>query len=245
MTDRTTRPLAVAATHKPAVRTPAVSTRHAPARPPAVAVPAPGGWAKPAFDAATAAVMLVPALPLMALCVLLVRLTSPGPGVYSQTRVGRGGRVFTLYKIRSMVHDCESTTGPRWSLPGDTRITTVGRILRRLHLDELPQLFNVLRGDMSLVGPRPERPEIVKRLKLSVPGYDRRHAVKPGITGFAQIHLPPDTCVRSVKNKLAYDLFYIRNRTPRMELFILLATGLKLLGLRRLFRRKPRFPTDE
>ncbi len=244
MTDRTTRPLAVAATPS-AVRTPAVSTRHAPVRPTAVALPAPGGWAKPAFDVAAAAAMLVPALPLMALCIMLVRVTSPGPGVYSQTRVGRGGRVFTLYKIRSMVHDCESLTGPRWSLPGDTRITRVGRILRRLHLDELPQLFNVLKGDMSLVGPRPERPEIVKRLRLSVPGYDRRHAVKPGITGFAQIHLPPDTCVRSVKNKLAYDLFYIRHRTARMELLILLATGLKLLGLRRLFQRKPRFPTDE
>ncbi|MBN8905133.1 MAG: sugar transferase, partial [Rhodospirillales bacterium] len=206
---------------------------------------APGGWAKPVFDMAAAAAMLVPALPLMVLCILLVRVTSPGPGVYSQTRVGRGGRVFTLYKIRSMVHDCESLTGPRWSLPGDTRITRVGRILRRLHLDELPQLFNVLKGDMSLVGPRPERPEIVKRLRQSVPGYDRRHAVKPGITGFAQIHLPPDTCVRSVKNKLAYDLFYIRHRTAPMELLILLATGLKLLGLRRLFQRKPRFPTDE
>ena len=232
MTDRTTRPLAVAATPKSAVRTPAVSTRHAPVRPTAVAAPAPGGWAKPVFDMAAAAAMLVPALPLMVLCILLVRVTSPGPGVYSQTRVGRGGRVFTLYKIRSMVH-------------GDTRMTRVGRILGRLHLDELPKLFNVLKGDMSLVCPRPERPEIVKRLRQSVPGYDRRHAVKPGITGFAQIHLPPDTCVRSVKNKLAYDLFYIRHRTAPMELLILLATGLKLLGLRRLFQRKPRFPTDE
>ena len=125
------------------------------------------------------------------------------------------------------------------------RITPLGRVLRKLHLDELPQLFNVLKGDMSLVGPRPERPEIVKRLRLSVPGYDRRHAVKPGITGFAQVHLPPDTCVRSVKNKLAYDLFYIRHRSLRMELIILAATGLKLLGLRKLYQRKPRFPTDQ
>jgi lipopolysaccharide/colanic/teichoic acid biosynthesis glycosyltransferase len=245
MTDRTTRPWAVAATPKSALRTQAVPTRPAPPRPSVPVAERPGGWAKPTFDAAASLLMLVPALPLMGLCVLLVRLTSAGPALYSQTRVGRGGRVFTLYKIRSMVHDCESLTGPRWSLPGDPRITAVGRLLRRLHLDELPQLFNVLRGEMSLVGPRPERPEIVKRLRVSVPGYDRRHAVKPGITGFAQIHLPPDTCVRSVKNKLAYDLFYIRHRSLRMELYILAATGLKLLGLRRLFQRKPRFPTDE
>jgi lipopolysaccharide/colanic/teichoic acid biosynthesis glycosyltransferase len=144
-----------------------------------------------------------------------------------------------------MYHDCESLTGPRWSMPGDPRITPVGKVLRRLHLDELPQLLNVLKGDMSLVGPRPERPEIVKKLRHSVPGYDRRHAVKPGITGFAQIHLPPDSCVRSVKNKLIYDLFYIRNRGAWMELYILLATGMKLFGLRRLYQRKPRFPTDE
>jgi lipopolysaccharide/colanic/teichoic acid biosynthesis glycosyltransferase len=245
MTDRTTRPRAVAATPKTALRTPAVSIRPATPRP---SIPVPeraSGWGKPALDTAAALALLIPALPLMGLCVLLVRLTSAGPAVYSQTRVGRGGRVFTLYKIRSMVHDCESLTGPRWSLPGDPRITPFGRVLRALHLDELPQLFNVLKGDMSLVGPRPERPEIVKRLRLSVPGYDRRHAVKPGITGFAQIHLPPDTCVRSVKNKLAYDLFYIRHRSARMELFILAATGLKLLCLRRLFQRKPRFPTDE
>ena len=153
--------------------------------------------------------------------------------------------MFTLWKIRTMYHDCESLTGPRWSMPGDPRITPVGKVMRDLHLDELPQLFNVLRGDMSLVGPRPERPEIVKKLRQVVPGYDRRHAVKPGITGFAQIHLPPDSCVRSVKNKLVYDLYYIRHRTPRLELAIILATGLKLLGLRRLYQRKPRFPTDD
>ncbi len=141
--------------------------------------------------------------------------------------------MFTLYKIRTMRHDCEKLTGPTWSTPGDARITPVGRVLRKLHLDELPQLFNVLKGEMSLIGPRPERPEIVARLRGQVVGYDRRHAVKPGITGFAQIHLPPDSCVRSVRNKLVYDLFYIRSRTWRMELFILLATGLKMFGLKR------------
>jgi lipopolysaccharide/colanic/teichoic acid biosynthesis glycosyltransferase len=182
--------------------------------------------------------------PVILASILLVRLTSRGPGIYTQTRVGINGRVFTFYKIRTMYHDCENQTGPRWSPPGDPRITPVGRILRKLHLDELPQFWNVLRGDMSLIGPRPERPEIVARLRQSVPGYDRRHAVKPGITGFAQIHLPPDTCLRSVKNKLVYDLFYIRRHSLGMELYVLSATGLKLLGLKHLYQRKPRIPTE-
>ena len=153
--------------------------------------------------------------------------------------------MFTLYKIRTMYHDCERLTGPQWSTPGDPRITPVGRVLRKLHLDELPQLLNVLRGEMSLVGPRPERPEIVKRLREVVVGYDRRHAVRPGITGFAQVHLPPDTCVRSVRNKLVYDLFYIRTSGVRMELFILFATGLKMLGLKRLYYRARASPRNK
>jgi lipopolysaccharide/colanic/teichoic acid biosynthesis glycosyltransferase len=143
-----------------------------------------------------------------------------------------------------MYHDCERHSGPKWSTPGDTRITPLGRIYRKLHLDELPQLWNVLRGDMSLIGPRPERPEIVAKLRESVPGYDRRHQVKPGITGFAQVHLPPDTCLRSVKNKVAYDLFYIRHASVPLALFILFATGLKLFGLKKLYQRKPRVPTE-
>jgi lipopolysaccharide/colanic/teichoic acid biosynthesis glycosyltransferase len=143
-----------------------------------------------------------------------------------------------------MYHDCERFTGPQWCLPGDPRITPVGRVLRRLHLDELPQLWNVLRGDMSLIGPRPERPEIVARLRESVPSYDRRHAVKPGITGFAQIHLPPDSCLQSVKNKLAYDRFYIQHRSARLAAYILFATALKLIGLKRLYQRPPCRPTE-
>jgi lipopolysaccharide/colanic/teichoic acid biosynthesis glycosyltransferase len=199
---------------------------------------------KTAADFVLAVALLVPALPLLMACVLLVRLTSRGPAIYTQARVGRGGRVFTLYKVRTMYHDCERLTGPQWCTPGDSRITPVGRVLRKLHLDELPQLFNVLLGHMSLVGPRPERPEIVKRLREAVGGYDRRHVVKPGITGFAQIHLPPDSCLRSVRNKLVYDLFYVRFRSWRMELFILFATGLKMLGLKRLYYRAPRVPTE-
>ncbi|WP_010050316.1 sugar transferase [Gemmata obscuriglobus] len=203
-----------------------------------------GERAKAAADVALAALMLIPALPAVLACAALVKLTSRGPAVYTQARVGRGGAVFTLYKLRTMYHDCEKLTGPRWSTPGDSRITPLGRVLRKLHLDELPQLLNVLRGEMSLVGPRPERPEIVKKLRDVVVGYDRRHAVRPGITGFAQVHLPPDTCVRSVRNKLVYDLFYIRNRSWRMELFLLFATGLKTLGLKRLYHRAPRVPTE-
>jgi lipopolysaccharide/colanic/teichoic acid biosynthesis glycosyltransferase len=230
-----------------ALRTPILqvpSGRAVPYAPSPDAPLSPGERSKAAADWVLAAVLMVPALPLLVLCALLVRLTSRGPALYTQQRVGRGGQVFTLYKIRTMYHDCERLTGPQWSTPGDRRITPVGRVLRKFHLDELPQFFNVLKGDMSLVGPRPERPEIVKRLRELVVGYDRRHAVRPGITGFAQIHLPPDSCVRSVRNKLVYDLFYVRHRSIRMELFVLLATGLKMIGLKRLYYRAPRVPTE-
>ena len=237
------------ATLKPALRSPAVTRlRPTPPTRPAPAEPRPADGVaeriKAMADYTLAAGLIIATLPLMLGCLLLVRLTSSGPAIYTQTRVGRGGRVFTLYKIRTMQHNCEKRTGPRWSPPNDPRITAVGRILRKLHLDELPQLWNVIRGDMSLIGPRPERPEIVTRLREAVPGYDRRHAVKPGITGYAQVHLPPDTCLRSVKNKLVYDLFYIRHRSPAMEFYILLATGLKLLGLKSLYQRPPRIPTE-
>ena len=238
---------AVRVSTRSALRTPAQHAprlRRTPGDPPPVPPLSGAERAKAVADFVLAALALVPALPVLAACVLLVRLTSRGPAIYTQSRVGRGGIVFTLYKIRTMYHDCERLTGPQWSTPGDARITAVGRLLRRFHLDELPQLFNVLKGEMSLVGPRPERPEIVKRLREAVVGYDRRHAVRPGITGFAQVHLPPDTCVRSVRNKLVYDLFYIRFRSARMELFILLATGLKAAGLKRLYYRAPRVPTE-
>jgi lipopolysaccharide/colanic/teichoic acid biosynthesis glycosyltransferase len=245
MAQRTTR-LSGLMTPKPPLRSPAVTRlRSTPAYlPPAPPVSAVTERVKASVDFVLAATLLFAALPVLLVCLVLVRLTSRGPAIYTQTRVGRGGQVFVLYKIRTMYHNCESKTGPQWSLPGDPRITPLGRILRRLHLDELPQLLNVLQGQMSLIGPRPERPEIVAKLRQVVPGYDRRHAVKPGITGFAQIHLPPDTCLRSVKNKLVYDRFYIRHRSLQLELFILLATGLKLLGLKQLYQRKPRFPTE-
>lgn len=204
-----------------------------------------GARLKAAFDIVAAAFLLVATIPVFLACVLLVRATSKGPAIYTQQRVGRGGRVFTLLKIRTMYHECESLTGPRWCMPGDPRITPVGRVMRKLHLDELPQLWNVLKGEMSLIGPRPERPEICRKLRNIVPGYDRRHVVRPGITGFAQIHLPPDSCVRSVKNKVAYDLYYIRNGGVLMEITILCCTVMKMMGLKRLYHRPPRIPTEE
>jgi lipopolysaccharide/colanic/teichoic acid biosynthesis glycosyltransferase len=200
---------------------------------------------KAAIDFGLAAGLFVLLLPITAVTMLLVRLTSRGPALYSQARVGRGGRVFVIYKIRTMYHECEKLTGIQWSVKGDLRITPVGKVLRALHLDELPQLWNVLRGDMSLVGPRPERPEIVSDLQLSVCGYDARHAVKPGITGFAQIHLPPDSSLRTVQNKLIYDRFYIGRMGPLVDLYCLACTGLKLLGMKRLYHRPPRRPAGE
>lgn len=200
---------------------------------------------KRAVEWPLAAVMLVAAVPVVLLAMLAVRLTSRGPALYMQKRVGRGGRVFTLYKVRTMAHDCESLTGPRWSMPGDPRITPVGAVLRALHLDELPQLWNVLKGDMALVGPRPERPEICKDLRRAIPGYDLRHVVRPGLTGFAQIHLPPDTSLRSVKNKVAFDRLYVRRMGARMDVYVYVCTVLKLLGRRRLFQRHPRRPAED
>jgi len=191
---------------------------------------------KPALDFALAATLLALAGPAILAAMLLVKLTSHGPALYSQTRVGRAGRTFTIYKLRSMTHDCERFTGPQWSQKGDVRITPLGSILRKSHLDELPQLWNVLRGEMSLIGPRPERPEIVEDLRLSVFGYDIRHQVKPGISGFAQIHLPPDSNILSVHDKLIYDRYYISRMGMFFDLTILVGTAFKVIGLRRLYQ---------
>jgi lipopolysaccharide/colanic/teichoic acid biosynthesis glycosyltransferase len=177
-----------------------------------------------------AAILLAPALPMILFLIFLVRLTSYGPGIYRQTRVGRGGRTFTLYKIRTMMHDAEALTGPVWTAPNDPRITKVGKLLRAIHLDELPQLLNVLRGHMALIGPRPERPEFTQYLSKEVAGYMSRYVVPPGITGLAQINLPPDTDVDSVRRKLILDLEYIHTADARMDLKILLCTAVRLFG---------------
>lgn len=200
---------------------------------------------KAIVDFPLAAGMLLVAVPVILLAMLVVRLTSRGPVIYTQSRVGRGGRVFTIYKIRTMGHDCESITGPRWSMPGDPRVTPIGNVLRTLHIDELPQLWNVLRGDMALIGPRPERPEICKELRRAVPGYDRRHTLKPGITGFAQVHLPPDSCLQSVRNKAIYDRFYTQRVGFVMDLRVYICTAFKLVGLRCVYRRPPRVSSED
>jgi lipopolysaccharide/colanic/teichoic acid biosynthesis glycosyltransferase len=153
--------------------------------------------------------------------------------IYTQVRVGRGRRLFTIFKVRTMYHDCERLTGPKWSTDNDPRVTPVGRLLRRTHLDELPQLWNVLRGEMSLVGPRPERPEFVAQLEKAVPRYADRLAVPPGVTGLAQVNLPSDTDHESVRRKLAYDLRYVENVAVWLDARVLFGTGLYLLGVPR------------
>jgi lipopolysaccharide/colanic/teichoic acid biosynthesis glycosyltransferase len=185
------------------------------------------GW-KRGIDLVLVVLMLVPALPLMGLLVLLVRLTSRGPGIYSQIRVGKNGRKFTMYKIRSMRQDAEAGTGAVWARTRDPRVTLVGSILRKLHLDELPQLFNILKGEMSLVGPRPERPEFVQMLARKIPGYCHRLSVLPGVTGLAQVNLPPDTDLDSVRRKLVLDLEYVRRASLRMDLALILGTAARM-----------------
>ncbi len=130
-----------------------------------------------------------------------------------------------------MIHKAESLTGPRWSLPGDPRITRIGNFLRLTHLDELPQLLNVLRGHMSLIGPRPERPEFLPELEREMPGYRQRLSVRPGVTGLAQVQLPPDSDVDSVRRKLAYDLFYVQRISPWLDVRLLICTGFYALGV--------------
>jgi len=186
---------------------------------------------KMAMDTVLALVLLVLTAPVILLAALLVKLTSRGPAFYLQTRLGRRGRSYTIYKIRTMLHNCEHATGPCWATPQDPRITRIGRVLRRLHIDELPQLWNVVRGDMSLVGPRPERPEFVPHLQQAIPGYQDRLLVRPGVTGLAQVQLPPDTDLESVRCKLAHDLYYVRHCSLGLDLRILFCTGCYLLGL--------------
>jgi lipopolysaccharide/colanic/teichoic acid biosynthesis glycosyltransferase len=176
-------------------------------------------------------ILLIVTLPLASVAWVLVRLTSRGPGIYSQLRVGLNGCVFRIYKLRTMRHNCEAVTGPCWSVKGDPRVTPLGRWLRRTHVDELPQLWNVIRGHMSLVGPRPERPEIVRSLDRAVAGYSRRLSVRPGLTGLAQIQLPADTSINSVRRKLALDLCYIARQGASLDLRILLGTALYLVGV--------------
>jgi len=174
--------------------------------------------------------LALPAAALTALLAVLVKLTSDGPAFYTQRRVGLGGRVFKMIKIRSMVQNCESTTGAVWCGTDDPRVTRIGRVLRDTHLDELPQIWNVLRGEMSLIGPRPERPEIIARLVNTIPNYLDRISVRPGMTGLAQVQLPADSDDNSVRRKLACDRYYALQLSPWLDLRIVVCTCLYLFS---------------
>jgi lipopolysaccharide/colanic/teichoic acid biosynthesis glycosyltransferase len=186
---------------------------------------------KRAFDLALGGCLFIAAIPIISVAWLLVRLTSSGPGFYTQARVGRFGEPFMILKLRTMYHECEKTSGVCWARKQDSRITPLGRILRKTHVDELPQLLNVIRGDMSLVGPRPERPEFVGPLNEVIPRYKSRLLVRPGLTGLAQIQLPPDSSIESVRRKLLLDLCYIERRSPWLDVRLLSGTSLYLFGL--------------
>lgn len=199
-------------------------------------------------DRLAALLLLAPVLPVIGLLVLLVRLTDRGPGLFRQLRVGKDRQTFWMYKIRTMRIDAEKGTGALWAARNDARLTRVGRVVRRLHLDELPQLFNVLKGEMSLVGPRPERPEFVGILAGEIPSYMHRLSVRPGITGLAQVNLPPDTDLGSVERKLVLDLQYIREASLWLDLRLVVCTAarvvrlplVRLLGLHREVPLRPR-----
>jgi sugar transferase (PEP-CTERM system associated) len=176
-------------------------------------------------DIVSAAVGLVLASPLMLLAAVLIKVTSPGPVLYHQVRVGQHGVNFRVHKFRSMKPDAEAATGAVWAKAGDDpRVTPVGRILRRTRLDELPQFWNVLVGDMSMVGPRPERPEFVEDLTTEIPFYGQRHVLKPGVTGWAQVRYTYGASVEDAMEKLQYDLFYIKNLSMALDLYIILET---------------------
>ena len=176
------------------------------------------------LDIVISIVVLVIMLPLIIVISVVIRLTSKGPAIYSQERVGKKGKPFTMYKFRTMRIDAEAETGPTWAQENDPRITKVGALLRKTRLDEIPQFYNVLKGEMSLVGPRPERPYFVSRFKNEIPMYTRRLRVRPGITGWAQVKWKYDSSLDDVKEKTKYDLFYVENMSLRMDFKILINT---------------------
>lgn len=184
---------------------------------------------KPICDFVVALVLLIPLFPVMIVAGLAIKLTSSGPALYVQTRVGLHGRNFRMFKLRTMSVDAEARSGPVWASGNDPRVTLIGRFLRRTHIDEFPQLFNVLRGEMSLVGPRPERPEFVGQLEQQLLHYRDRLNVKPGVTGLAQLALPPDSNLESVRRKLIHDLYYVHSVSFMLDVRITLETGWGLL----------------
>jgi sugar transferase (PEP-CTERM system associated) len=189
-----------------------------------------GLWARPyrrlrrVFDVVSCLVGMALSLPIMILTAIAIRIESPGPVFYTQERVGLHGRKFRIFKFRSMQADAEAH-GPAWARENDPRVTRVGRIIRRLHIDETPQFVNILRGEMSLIGPRPERPEFVERLEERIPYYSERHLVKPGLTGWAQVSYPYGASVEDAREKHQYDLYYIKNQSPLLDAIVLLETA--------------------
>jgi sugar transferase (PEP-CTERM system associated) len=186
------------------------------------------GWFRSAvkrlFDLVASGVLLLVTLPIMFIAAVCIVLESGMPVFYRQERVGQGGRVFTIYKFRSMYNDAEGDGKPRWASANDDRTTRVGRIIRKLRIDELPQIINVFKGEMSFVGPRPERPYFVDQLKEQIPYYSLRHAAKPGITGWAQVRYPYGASLDDSLQKLQYDLYYVKNHTLFLDLVILFST---------------------
>jgi sugar transferase (PEP-CTERM system associated) len=183
-------------------------------------------WLKRGCDVILASVLLIVMLPLLLMAVIAIKVEDgwSAPIFYRQKRVGRHGRIVRLFKFRSMRVDAERNTGPRWSTRGDDRVTRVGALLRRFRIDELPQMINIIRGDMSVVGPRPERPEFVEQLSRQVPLYYYRHGVRPGLTGWAQLNFPYGASLEDAREKLKYDLYYIKNASLILDLLILVQT---------------------
>ncbi len=180
---------------------------------------------KRAFDITVSLALLIFSLPLLALTACLIKAESAGPVLYRQDRVGLRGRVFTILKLRSMRADAERDGNPLWAAEGDPRVTRVGAVIRKLRIDELAQILNVLRGDMSFVGPRPERPYFVTDLTRIIPYYAERHWVRPGITGWAQINFPYGASTEDARRKLSFDLYYVKNRSIFLDFLILLQTA--------------------
>lgn len=174
-------------------------------------------------DVSLSALLLLLTAPLLGITALAIRLESEGPIIYKQKRVGKGGKIFTIFKFRSMAKDAERG-GARWAARGDTRVTRIGRWLRLTHIDELPQIWNVFNGDMSLIGPRPERPEFVEGLEEKIPYYGMRHSVRPGITGWAQINYPYGASLEDTVHKLESDLYYVKNMSLLLDIRIILRT---------------------
>ena len=182
-------------------------------------------------DFPIALLLTIIALPIIFVAWVLVRLTSRGPGFYRQIRLGLDGKPFTIYKIRSMRVNAETATGAVWAARKDKRITFVGNILRQMHIDELPQLYNVLRGEMDLVGPRPERPEFVAELEKRIDGYAYRLYVRPGLTGLAQLNQDSDIDLNDVRRKLVFDFDYIEHSSFELDMRLLFCTALKAVLL--------------